>query len=57
MNLILNAAEAMSDVPETARDLTIRSESAADGGVQVAVRDSGVGLDPEATERIFDAFL
>jgi PAS domain S-box-containing protein len=56
LNLILNAAEAMSSVPETTRDLIISSEPAA-AGAQVAVRDSGVGLDPEASERIFDAFF
>jgi PAS domain S-box-containing protein len=56
LNLILNAAEAMTGMPEAARDLTIRSVPAG-GGVQVAVSDSGVGLDPEATERIFDAFF
>ncbi len=56
LNLILNAAEAMSAVDEGARELLISSEQSRTNGVLVAVRDSGPGIDPEHIERVFDAF-
>jgi C4-dicarboxylate-specific signal transduction histidine kinase len=55
LNLILNAAEAMSSVEEEARELWIRTEQN-QAGVLVAVRDSGPGLDPANLGRVFDAF-
>jgi PAS domain S-box-containing protein len=55
LNLILNAAEAMDSVEEGARELLISTEED-QGGVVVAVRDSGPGIDPERLEQIFDAF-
>ena len=56
LNLVLNAAEAMSAVDEGARELLISSEQSRTNGVLVAVRDSGPGIDPEHIERVFDAF-
>ena len=55
LNLILNAVEAMSSVEEGARELSIRTEQDQTGGVLVAVRDSGPGID-EHFERVFDPF-
>jgi signal transduction histidine kinase len=55
LNLVLNAAEAMSMV-DGARQLLIRTEEGEANGVLVAVRDSGPGIDPEHIERVFDAF-
>ena len=56
LNLILNAVEAMSSVEEGPRELLISTEQSQTGGVLVAVRDSGPGIDPEHLERVFDAF-
>jgi hypothetical protein len=56
LNLILNAAEAMSMVDGGARQLLISTEEGGANGVLVAVRDSGPGIDPEHIERVFDAF-
>jgi PAS domain S-box-containing protein len=56
LNLVLNAAEAMSVVNEGARDLLISTERSQTNGVLVAVRDSGPGIDPEHIERVFEAF-
>ena len=55
LNLILNAAEAMSYVEEGMRELLISTEED-QAGVRVAVRDSGPGIDPEHLEQVFDAF-
>jgi signal transduction histidine kinase len=55
LNLILNAAEAMSSVEEGARELSISTEHHLTGAL-VAVRDSGPGIDPAHLDRVFDAF-
>ena len=56
LNLILNAVEAMGGIDEGTRELRINTEREAGGGVLVTVRDSGPGLDPADTERVFTAF-
>ena len=56
LNLILNAIEAMGGIDVRARELWISTEREAAGGVLVTVRDSGPGLDPADTERVFTAF-
>ena len=56
LNLVLNAIEAMGGIDAGARELRISTEREAAGGVLVTVRDSGPGLDPTDTERVFKAF-
>jgi PAS domain S-box-containing protein len=56
LNLIINAIEAMGGVAETSRTLLISTGQAEPGGVLVAVRDSGQGLDPASPEHLFNAF-
>ena len=56
LNLILNAVEAMSGMDEGARELRISSERDGAGGLLVAVRDTGPGLDPTSVDRLTDAF-
>jgi len=57
LNLILNAKDAMSAVQTHPRELLITSRKSKSGQVVVAVRDSGKGLDPKDTDRIFDPFF
>jgi C4-dicarboxylate-specific signal transduction histidine kinase len=58
LNLIINAVEAMSSITGRTRVLTVRSERReAPETVAIVVRDSGVGLDPQRAERLFDAFF
>jgi len=56
VNLILNGIEAMSVVEGRGRALLIRTQPGEGSEVQVMVRDSGIGFDPQSAERIFDAF-
>jgi signal transduction histidine kinase len=56
LNLLLNAAEAMSDINDRPRQLTIRTERDADDRVRLGVRDTGIGFNPQDVERLFDAF-
>jgi PAS domain S-box-containing protein len=56
LNLILNGIEAMSKIEERRRELILGTHVNADSEVLVTVRDFGVGLDPESTERAFTAF-
>jgi len=57
LNLLLNAADAMKDVEDRTRLLTIGAELEEDSDyVRLTVRDAGVGLDPEGAARLFDAF-
>jgi signal transduction histidine kinase len=57
LNLILNGVEAMNSVTDRPKVLAITSEFVEPGGVQVAVEDTGTGLDPSTADRIFDPFF
>jgi PAS domain S-box-containing protein len=56
LNLVVNAIEATSEVGDGPRELLITTAQGDRGGVLVAVRDSGPGLNPEHLEHAFDAF-
>jgi len=56
LNLIMNAADAMSGIDDRPRELTVRSELAEGADVRVAVQDTGVGFEPQAVDRLFEAF-
>ena len=56
MNLIINAAEAMSGVAGRPRQLTIGSGHD-EAGLVLRVEDTGPSIQPDADERIFDPFF
>lgn len=56
LNLVMNGVEAMSTVGERSRELVIRTQNDEADQVRVTVQDSGIGLDPQSMERIFDSF-
>jgi C4-dicarboxylate-specific signal transduction histidine kinase len=56
LNLTMNAIEAMSEVREESRELSISTSRVESDGVLVAVSDSGLGLPQASPERIFEAF-
>jgi signal transduction histidine kinase len=56
LNLVMNAIEALSSVSAGPRWLWVSSENVASTEVVIAVRDSGLGLDPQSFDRLFEAF-
>ena len=56
LNLFLNASDSMSAVDDRPRQLLIRTERDERDRVRLTVQDAGVGLDPQAAGRLFDAF-
>ncbi len=56
LNLIMNGVEAMSTFRDRQRELVIRTQNDKAGQVQVTVQDSGIGLDTQSMEKIFEAF-
>jgi PAS domain S-box-containing protein len=57
LNLIMNGVEAMREVTERTRELTVSSTLAEPGSAVVAVEDNGMGLDPAVAERVFQPFF
>jgi signal transduction histidine kinase len=57
VNLIANAAEAMAEINDRPRTVTISSCCNEGRQVEVAVADSGAGIDPQDRDRIFDPFF
>jgi PAS domain S-box-containing protein len=55
-NLIVNAVDAMSDVSDRPRELTIVSNGDDSNNVVVEVRDTGPGLNPADRDRLFQSF-
>ena len=56
MNLVRNASDAMSNVDDRPRELLIRTEREEGDRVQLSVKDAGVGFEPQAADRLFEAF-
>jgi PAS domain S-box-containing protein len=56
LNLIVNAIEAMSEIGQRPRELTIVSATDGPDAVRVEVRDTGTGLDPERAAQLFEPF-
>ena len=57
LNLIMNGVEAMREVTERTRELTVSSTLADPSSVLVAVQDTGAGLDPAVADRVFQPFF
>jgi C4-dicarboxylate-specific signal transduction histidine kinase len=56
LNLVRNALDAMSAVDDRPRYLLIKTEPDEGDQVRLSVQDVGVGFDPQATKRLFEAF-
>ena len=56
LNLLRNGSDAMSTVEDRPRQLVIRTEREDGDLVRLTVQDAGIGFDPQAADRLFDAF-
>ena len=56
LNLVMNGIEAMASVTDRRRELLIRSRRNGSAEVLIAVQDSGVGIDSQNLEKVFNAF-
>ena len=57
INLVINGIEAMQAVTDRPHELTIRTHRNEAHQVLVTVKDCGVGISPEDTDRLFNAFF
>jgi PAS domain S-box-containing protein len=56
LNLLRNASDAMIGVDFRPKQLLIRTERDGADRVRLSVQDAGVGFDPQAVDRLFEAF-
>jgi len=56
LNLLLNAFDAVATVDGRPRQIVIRTSGGEDGTARLTVQDSGVGVLPEALDKLFEAF-
>jgi signal transduction histidine kinase len=56
LNLLRNASDAMSSIDDRPRQLLIKTEQDAEGGVRLSVQDAGVGFEPDSINKLFDSF-
>jgi PAS domain S-box-containing protein len=56
MNLVMNSIDAMKEVDGT-RELALKSQRADGEQLLVSVSDTGIGLPPQQTDQIFNAFF
>ncbi len=57
LNLVRNAIDAMSEAPETRREVLLSTHERSEGEIEVIVSDHGSGLAPEAAEHLFNPFF
>jgi signal transduction histidine kinase len=57
INLVRNAIEAMADVGDDRRLLRVTTERDGGNQIAVAIEDSGPGIDPRQSAKLFDAFV
>ena len=56
LNLVRNSSDAMSTVDDRPRQLLIRTQPDEHDRVRLSVQDVGVGFDPQAMKKLFEAF-
>jgi signal transduction histidine kinase len=56
INLVMNAIEAVSELPEQRREVRVTTHACSDG-VQIQVADRGPGVAPEDEQRLFDSMF
>src|SRR5690606_17624577 len=56
LNLLRNALDAMNAVEDRPRNLFVKTEREEGDRARLSVKDTGVGFDPQSTDKLFDAF-
>ncbi|HVQ39902.1 MAG TPA: PAS domain S-box protein, partial [Pyrinomonadaceae bacterium] len=56
LNLLLNAADAMTGIDDHPRRLIVRTERDEGDHVRLSVQDAGVGFGPQGPEKLFEPF-
>ena len=56
LNLVVNACDAMRDIPEGGRRLVVRTARGKGRSLQISVSDNGPGFSPEEYEKLFEPF-
>jgi len=56
LNLLRNASDAMSTIDDRPRELVVKTTREEDDRVCLSVKDAGIGLDPQAADRLFQPF-
>lgn len=57
VNLIQNAIDAMDMVNDDRRVLRVKTEYDGDDAISIEIEDSGPGIDPKKSNKVFDAFF
>jgi len=57
LNLLVNGMDALAGTPAGRRHLTVRTSRNEDGDVEVAVADTGSGIDESDLPHLFDSFF
>jgi C4-dicarboxylate-specific signal transduction histidine kinase len=57
INLIINAMDAVADLPAERRIVSVRVRAMEDGSIEFSVADSGAGIAEESLEKIFEPFF
>jgi signal transduction histidine kinase len=57
LNLIINGFEAIGDAGDGSRELVVRASEDEPDSVKISVQDSGIGIDEEHRDLLFNAFF
>ena len=57
LNLAVNASDAMASVTDRPRQMLVSAQCSSEDDILVSIRDSGVGVDEQHIDHLYDAFF